>query len=1207
MGRGSRLALIGIAIGSFAPYYAGAQGEAGRQFRPDTIRGAVKKTTGEPIAGASVVLTRGPDMFVRTTVTDSLGRFDFANPGGMGEYLLSVSATGLQPARRRIVGDPDQTSIDVKFTLSEWSTTLGTVQILAKRPPEPPSGLTIGPGASERLSEGALATAPPVVDRLRDLVRESLNGTATPDGWSVAGLPAAETQTQLNGLLFRGASLPRNIPRRLRLSASSYDIANAGFSGGLVSIELPRAGEFRTLDLDAVTAVHPGGSETGLAIGSGSGYFPELAIDMGGSWTDANQKRGVTAGVRLGYQQAQQITLDRVSDQTLSELGADPLFARAAEKLISSRSALIASQRNGAGNGQFHFSTLARVDPNTRTESTNAFILGLDISKDPFSPSTPLAASTLGGSRTALEGITQWNRSWVSGSRVLWDWRNGISVSHDVLEPLVPGIATVVVDTKEVAGDSVSGAPVLLGGAPGREESNRLVLEGNLQSDILVGPQTTHQLRFLAAARFDAMQRERSATNATLGFASQTDLKASTPSWSETTAGPGRGKVDVVRVSAGVGDEWRAHPRLRLQYGLRLDAQNLLRPIGTLLEQSQTRNGWGETLVSLSPRLGLTWNVQEPKEGEGYRTSNLFQRHLLPTGVLRFGVGVFQRDFEPDVVLGRPAAWGTLKTRWCPAHTLPIQGWSAEELAPESIDRACATASVAPNGAEQSSREVLSNSFAPPSSLRTTASFLTAWHGVDIELGMLWNEARHEPGLQDIALSHLPLTFLTGEGARPFFSPVTAIDTATGIVRPDLASPDAGVRSDKLVTSDRKSRSTQFTVQVSPQFSETSNSLRLGYSWNRSRELEGGWDRDTFGDPFKLEWGPGAFDIRHQLQFEAGREIGVVSASLWVRGSSGVPFSPLVAGDVNGDGVSGNDRAFIPLLLGGADTSLSDAIASLVRLAPRRIRNCLLRQSGMPAGRNSCNGPWSFTSSFVATVDTRELGFRRGMVVTLAVENLAALADRMLNGQKPHGWGSTGVPDPILFRTTGFSPSRGGFDYVVNPQFGQVPAGVSAQNTGYRISLSLSFSLAPPVQQQQVQRWLRARGVGERLPPDTLARRFARNVSPLYDEVLAEADDLSLEPEQLAWIAAARPAYESSLTAIWSKLAGDLDRLPEKFDVDSAGRLVDAATAEAWELSRLEAHRLRAVLTPIQMRLLPWPASALVLADKPVRFHVIYY
>lgn len=1165
---------------------------------PDAVRGVVRDSSGKPIAGADVVLTRGPDMVERNSQTDVNGRFDFAKPGGSGEYLISISAAGYKPVRRRVIGDSGTSAIVAAFVLQEWSASLQSVTIVAERAhPETRSTFTIEPGAAQRLVEGSPAVEPPLVDRLSDVTRASLAGVSTADGWSVAGLPAAESQTQLNGLLFRGNSMPRAIPRRIRLSASTYDVANGGFSGGLVAIELPQAGEFRSLAID-------GSVGNGEAMGRFLGISPEVALDMGGDWRTRDQRWGVTGGVRLTVQRQAELTLANASDATLTEFGADPAIVRTATQLLLSRSPGFPRLDEGLGRSYFHLSTLARFEPILSADNVNAFIVGVDISRDPASAQTPLTAPTLDNRRTGLNILGQWQRRWISNSAALWDWHTGISLSGDKVIPALSRVATIQLDTRALPESPVPGTPIVLGGTGGEEQKDGFLLESTLQRDVFAGVGRNHRVRFFGAARLDAMRGSRPGTGAVLGFASLADFESSVPNWTSTSVGPTHIAATVVRVSTGLGDEWRSSPRLKLQYGLRLDAQEFKRPGTVTFVQTGGSNNWGRAFVSMSPRFGLSWNVVPPKTGEGYRTTNLFSRHLLPSGVFNFGLGIFQKDFDPDMAVGRPGIWGPVEKRWC--EGLSDQGWTLEELAPEAINERCAASAGGLASAPRMSREVFSPSFAPPSSFRATTNFLASWRKLDFEVGSLLNVAIRQPGLQDLALITQPRNILTGEGNRAFFAPDIAIDPVTGMVRPDLSSANGLVQNDMLLTSDRRSRAIQFTFQLSPQLAESDEALRLGYVWTRSRSLEGGWDRDTFGDPRIRTWGPSVLDRRHQIQIEAGRELGPVSITLWTRASSGAAFSPLVSGDVNGDGDSENDRAFIPLLPLDTGASPAAGFPAFIAKAPKRLATCLTRQRGSPAERGSCRGPWTVTSSLMMTMETRTLRIGQRGTLTLAVENVGALADRLINGLPGHGWGTSGVPDPFLFRVSGFDSSRHTFKYVVNPEFGRIPKTGNLRD-GYRISLSFAMPLAPPIQHQQIERWLRARGVGNQMPVDSLASRFARNVASLYETVLLESDALFLQPSQVAWIAVERPAYESAFGQIWTELAKQLSDLPAGFDVDAARQLVDSATDRAWELNRVEAHRLRDILTPIQLRLLPWPANILVRSETPVRFRITYY
>src|SRR5207237_1727787 len=82
------------------------------------------------------------------------------------------------------------------------------------------------------------------------------------------------------------------------------------------------------------------------------------------------------------------------------------------------------------------------------------------------------------------------------------------------------------------------------------------------------------------------------------------------------------------------------------------------------------------------------------------------------------------------------------------------------------------------------------------------------------------------------------------------------------------------------------------------------------------------------------------------------------------RAQSGLPFTPLVQGDGNGDG-RGGDRAFVPQPLNTtlADPSPNDPVpaqlAALVASGSSTARDCILAYAGRVADRNGCRGPWS--------------------------------------------------------------------------------------------------------------------------------------------------------------------------------------------------------------------------------------------------------
>ncbi len=79
---------------------------------------------------------------------------------------------------------------------------------------------------------------------------------------------------------------------------------------------------------------------------------------------------------------------------------------------------------------------------------------------------------------------------------------------------------------------------------------------------------------------------------------------------------------------------------------------------------------------------------------------------------------------------------------------------------------------------------------------------------------------------------------------------------------------------------------------------------------------------------------------------------------MFARAQSGLPFTPLVQGDVNGDGRSG-DRAFIPDPSAASDAALAAQMQLLVDNTAGSIKDCLLDRAGKAAKRNGCRGRWT--------------------------------------------------------------------------------------------------------------------------------------------------------------------------------------------------------------------------------------------------------
>lgn len=1154
-----------------------------------SLRGVVRNRAGAPVEGAVVVVTRAPDMVSVQSRTDSSGTFAIDTLGGNGEYLLFVSAAGFRPARMRVLVPRVDEAVTAEVTLDPYTQELDAVRVVAPRGVPPvPSRLVAGSGSAEGLADGTPAALGPDLADAAGLARASLAGIVDAEGWSVAGLPSRETQVRLNGLVAPELRLPQTVPKRLRLAASSYDIADGGFSGGLLAVEIPRASEFRSLRIQTSGAMKP----IPYAIPVAAPSQPELYLDVGGDTRFRQGSAGISYGVRVESRTQSATTMRTMSDSALGVVGVDPEVAREVEQSLLAQIALRRSER-AAPVRAWSVTGIARVDPRLDPDRTSSIMLSVTSSAAPDGTWAPLSIAQAGRKQRLFSGSVQWSTSRTTNRLTRWDQSFGITLGERSTSPFVAPFVNLMVTTVDSAGGGGYGAAVRLGGEAGGTREQRFGVEQRWQRDAFVGSRDEHRLRLILAWRVDRLQLERDSLAGVVAF---DDLRAfvnATPTFTESAASRSRATAAVGRIGAGVSSEWRPSSAFRVQYGVRVDQQ-------ALLDAPYARPPFAAPTVS--PRVGVSWQVRSPTEGDGFSSSSLFSRHLVPPGILRAGFGVFHRDLEAGDALWMREAWGGSMLRRCARNTLTLP-ISRAGLDPAAVDAACA---ASPASSLTRSAAQLGDSFRPPYSFRGTASYLARWRGVDIEVGGLVNDARRQPRTVNRLVPPTPTFLLSGEGSRSFFSPAAAIDTATGIVSPELLSGVLGARADWRQLSDLRTRTLQGTFQVSPRGIDGEKVLRLGYVFSRTRTLESGWDHDVFGNPGRLAWGDSRQLPQHQFQLEFGRTLGPAQLTVWTRAGSGARYAPLVAGDVNGDGVLGNDRAWLPSTPAG-DPALFAAIDQLFTGANSRVRQCLRRTARDAGSRSPCRDPWSAQSALSLSVELREIFARRRGSLSLFVENLEALADRFIHGQELRGWGRSIGRSRNLLRPSGFDATTNSFRYEVNPAFGRLARGSTANLEGFRVTITFSFPLAPSIQHQQVERWLRVRGIGERQPIDTLAGRFARNVPPLYESILEDAGDLLLEPAQIAVLIRRQGGHRLAVDSIWRELATRLSALPQDFDVERTVAEVESATDRVWELSRLEARRLRDVLTPIQQRLLPATARMLMSASEPLRQKILYY
>jgi hypothetical protein len=405
---------------------------------------------------------------------------------------------------------------------------------------------------------------------------------------------------------------------------------------------------------------------------------------------------------------------------------------------------------------------------------------------------------------------------------------------------------------------------------------------------------------------------------------------------------------------------------------------------------------------------------------------------------------------------------------------VPTPDWPAY-LAGEAAPAACLGATTF-FGDTAASATLLASDFSAPRSWRASLGWVSnaGKVGFSIDAGYSWNLGQR--GSYDLNFAGTRRFELGSEGARPVFVEATEIDPGTGFVSPLSARRSAAFARATEIRSDLRSVGRQLTLTVTPTPGFDRYFLSFAYTLADARAQTRGFDGAGRDDPRRREWDRADADVRHQLLLQAGvSSLNRFALTLFARVNSGLPFTPMVASDINGDGYA-NDPAFIP-----SDPDPSSALAELLRSAPGYARACLASQAGRVARKNSCRGPWS--SSLNARLDLgsrlHHLGPR--VNVGLNLSNPLGALDRILHGENGYrGWGAPATPDPVLYVVNGFDPAARAFRYKVNPRFGRSWGDRPPLQESFRITLDIRVDLSRPVPVQQLERVLNPGRSGHR-------------------------------------------------------------------------------------------------------------------------------
>ncbi|MEP6832784.1 MAG: carboxypeptidase regulatory-like domain-containing protein [Gemmatimonas sp.] len=1191
-------------------------------LRAEVIAGHVAGANGTPVKNAVVIATMAPERVTFTDTVDASGHYTLRIANGTGDYLVYISAPGFAAFRKRVTRAGLDSVFTVDAQLLAVVTQLTTIKVAARKAtPQRASGGPIEAGAAERLPDALVgAISPDLAGDLNAFATLVPGITATPGGFSALGLGPTQNTVTLGGAQFPGTSLPRDTRTNTRVTTSTYDPARGWFSGANVNLELVGGGLFAT-SRGHLTVDAPALQSTDRLSRSAGQEFSNVRLSYGadGPVTWEN-KYFYNVGLQADRRSSDASSLMTVNPGLLATIGIAGDSTAALLRVLNGTNMPVIGTLPGSriSDNVSFLARLERTPVDMKTFVATKTTYGMTVigqqSRDHAvgigALSTPSRAGNVVQQTAALQGMAShfFGKDYLHETRSTLSWNDRNETSSGAQPE-----GRVLVQSDPT--DSEAGFSTLLfgGNSAGNRRTRQLTWETINTTKFYANGRDAHAVKVTSDFRFDRYQSEVH-TNpfGTFTYASLSDLSAGAPmSFSRTVNSPDR-NGGAWNAFLAIGDNWRLTNNFQMMYGARLEGNvyTAHAPLNTALENTfGTRTDYAPASIHVSPRLGFTW-VRSTASTRTL-TGPSGQYSVPAPRYIRGGLGEFRNMLSPSLLAEPSVSTGlsTGQTRLsCIGDVTPVPDWTAYATNSANIPTQCAGAptSVYSDGAPNV--RLIGRGFRPPTSWRANLAYGSRNLKMDWSLEGIYSLNLHQSGTVD--LNFVPTTrFTLADESRPVFVPTSAIFPYSGLtsqVGSRLSSNYGRVLSSQ---SDLRSVGRQVTLNVRPAPDYMRNWYASGsYTLSSNRSQSRGFDGVTVASPLTKEWGRSDFDVRHQFQSQFGYSKRGVTIAAFARVQSGLPYTPVVAGDVNGDGLS-NDRAFIPNPAITSNAALASALNTLLENSSGSMRKCLQSQTGQLAGRNSCTTPWSMSTNAQISFAQRALKQRRISSIAINIANPLTAVDNLVHGSNNlHGWGSVNYPDANLLSVRGFNADTRQFQYAVNQRFGKPQQNSVLARAPFRLTLDISMDLARPVARQQLNQWLRpgrAGKPGPRLSRDDLKKRYERNVPDPFKMVLQDSDSLLVNRAQMEALQKAQIPYRAQLDSVWNALATALAALGDNFDDADVLKRQEAAVDRAWEITRQAVHRdVGPVLTRAQLSLLPGWVATLYRTEKPTPYRM---
>jgi len=1168
----------------------------------DIITGVVVDASGTPLEGVTIE-ARSLDLQVsRTAVTDARGRYTILFPDGGGQYQMSARMIGILPQTVLLIrhADEDRLIWDVQlhygaYALDPVVVTGEANQRRIQMPDRPTPGSVQQVVTPDMLSNlpidaGDLALLAVLVPGA--VVFDATDSTSA--SYSVAGQRPEANATTLDGMTSGSGQAPSEGLRATRVVTNTYDVSRGRFSGGMMS-STSRTGSNALQGSLSYSLRDDGLAFEGSDPTAFTSGFTQHAIGggVGGPLLPGRLFAYLSGSARLRSDATTSLTSATPTD--LERLGVAPDSVSRFLEIVNAIGAAPASRFEGdRANDQY--SAMLRVD--YLLGSSHTLMLRGDVRDQRQEPTRlgPTALPETSGDNGSLGGGLMTSLSSRFSTRVVNEFRAYASTSSRDGDPYwyVPQGRIQVASLLD---DGTIGINTLvMGGSSGMPSSSSTrSLEMSDEVSWLPGA-ASH--RFKLGGFFRA-ERGRDFTSAnqwgTYTYNSLADLEAGSPTSFRRILDAAPRTSTAYEYAGYAADVWMPARSFQVNYGLRAEATVLGNPPpynAGLDSALGVRTDRLPTEFDVSPRAGFTWML-----GAGLATP--------PAFIFSGGVGKFRSPIPGGLVSQVQSSTGLSTAESileCIGGLVPTPEWGRFVTDSAAIPATC-TGTPTPIDPRAPAAAVFAEDYGSPKAWRASLGVqrnLTALFRLSV--GFNYARGVSQYGFKDLNLRTDGGFTLPSEANRPVFVDPALIVPETGAITSRASRIDSSFAQVLEIGSDLASDTKQLTVslggvtrggvvmQTAYTLSFVSDQSSQGTGFGGGR-LGG----STSGNPNVPEWGRSSMERRHSFLATVSYPFGA-SLDLTTIGrlSSGTPYTPMVAADINGDGAA-NDQAFV------FDPTALPGMTELLQSTSSGARNCLERQVGRVAQRNSCLGPWQGSLEFQLNYRPGFWGMGHRVTVSVTTVNLLHGVDQLLHGSDGlKGWGMQTRPDDQLLFVTGFDPDTRQFQYAVNERFGASNPQQTAFRQPFQIGIQVRATFGPDRGRDAL---LAMRGAGRgggmgggfggRLgagrggftPTDFVDRFRTLLVNPA-ELVLEHVDSIGLSHEQIDRLVVLR----DSLATVNDSLAADLQQQIEGASGQSPQALlglIRPKMQEAQENVRRSLEAVRAVLTEEQWKRLP--------------------